>query len=75
MLSVGQSAEQVTAICRSKSGGNSAVDGAPGTRSLSDAQRMRKVIMELVETERAYVKVRLGQVAGLGEIGAGGCPR
>ena len=47
----------MTAICRTKPGGNTAEDGAPGTRSLSDAQRMRKVIMELVETERAYVKV------------------
>ena len=54
-----QSAEQVTAICRTKPGGNTTEDGAPCARSLSDAQRMRKVIMELVETERAYVKVRV----------------
>ncbi|KAL8579618.1 hypothetical protein ACOMHN_025571 [Nucella lapillus] len=40
----------------SKPEGGATEDGAPGTRSLSDAQRMRKVIMELVETERAYVK-------------------
>ncbi|XP_070190492.1 protein still life, isoform SIF type 1-like isoform X2 [Littorina saxatilis] len=50
-----KSAEQVTAICRT-TGGNTGEERAPGSRSLSDAQRMRKVIMELVETERAYVK-------------------
>ena len=32
-------------------------DGVLPSKPLSDAQRMRKAIMELVETERAYVKV------------------
>ncbi|PVD27952.1 hypothetical protein C0Q70_10528 [Pomacea canaliculata] len=51
-----KAADQVTAICRTDRQGSTADDVAPSTRSLSDAQRMRKVIMELVETERAYVK-------------------
>ncbi|XP_076466563.1 protein still life, isoform SIF type 1-like isoform X2 [Babylonia areolata] len=51
-----KNADQMLTLGRSKPEGGATEDGAPGTRSLSDAQRMRKVIMELVETERAYVK-------------------
>lgn len=34
--------------------------GGHGGRQLSDVEKLRKVIMELVETERTYVKVRMG---------------
>lgn len=39
----------------------SIVSGAAGTpsRHLSDADKLRKVLLELVDTERAYVKVRM----------------
>lgn len=33
--------------------------GETPSRPLSEAQKLRKVIMELLETERAYVKVIL----------------
>lgn len=36
----------------------SAAAGTP-SRHLSDADKLRKVLLELVDTERAYVKVRL----------------
>ncbi|XP_041354996.1 protein still life, isoforms C/SIF type 2-like isoform X2 [Gigantopelta aegis] len=51
-------AEQVTAICRNSNGTmQSQTSGSTcSVRTLSDAQRLRKVIMELIETERAYVK-------------------
>lgn len=53
-----QSAQEVTAICRKDEIMNiSTEEDSAINRSLSDAQRMRKAIMELVETERAYVKV------------------
>lgn len=29
-----------------------------GARQLSDAEKLRKVVMELIDTERSYVKVR-----------------
>lgn len=47
----------MTAICR-KDESIINQDGHTVAKPLSDAQRMRKAIMELVETERAYVKVR-----------------
>ncbi|XP_041976629.1 protein still life, isoform SIF type 1 isoform X3 [Aricia agestis] len=58
---VRQSAEQVTGWCRSPSetrrasptGSSAAVTPS---RHLSDADKLRKVLMELVDTERAYVK-------------------
>ncbi|XP_050393235.1 protein still life, isoform SIF type 1 isoform X3 [Patella vulgata] len=49
-------AEQVTAICRDPNSKAEVIERPVTPRPLSDAQRMRKVIMELIETERAYVK-------------------
>ncbi|XP_048240466.1 protein still life, isoform SIF type 1-like isoform X4 [Haliotis rufescens] len=51
-------AEQVTAICRNSEPSlrSHSPDSTGSARPMSDAQRMRKVIMELIETERAYVK-------------------
>ncbi|KAL4232685.1 T-lymphoma invasion and metastasis-inducing protein 1 [Mactra antiquata] len=46
-----QSADQVTAICRETSD-----DVSINNRQLSEVERLRKVIMELVDTERIYVK-------------------
>lgn len=62
-----QSAEQVTGWCRSPtetrrgSPTGSVASAAAGTpsRHLSDADKLRKVLLELVDTERAYVKVRI----------------
>ncbi|XP_060603385.1 protein still life, isoform SIF type 1-like isoform X2 [Ruditapes philippinarum] len=47
-----QGADQVTAICRESN------DDSTGSinRQLSEVERLRKVIMELVDTEKAYVK-------------------
>ncbi|XP_061171231.1 protein still life, isoform SIF type 1-like isoform X4 [Saccostrea echinata] len=52
-----KNAEQVTSICRTESEPN-VLDGHihQNSKSLSEAQKLRKVIMELIETERAYVK-------------------
>ncbi|CAG5040154.1 unnamed protein product [Parnassius apollo] len=59
-----KSAEQVTGWCRSPSDTRrgsptgslaSAAAGTP-SRHLSDADKLRKVLLELVDTERAYVK-------------------
>uniref|UniRef100_A0AAY4DD54 TIAM Rac1 associated GEF 1 n=1 Tax=Denticeps clupeoides TaxID=299321 RepID=A0AAY4DD54_9TELE len=60
----GKSTEQVTAFCRSLHDMNPAEGPPPISplpppttpRQLSDADRLRKVIDELVETERTYVK-------------------
>ena len=64
-----KSAEQVTGICRSPeitkktvsteqcNGNQSIVTAGTATKQLSDADKLRKVIMELIETERIYVKV------------------
>lgn len=60
-----QSAEQVTGWCRSPaetrrgSPTGSVASAAVGTpsRHLSDADKLRKVLLELVDTERTYVKV------------------
>jgi len=46
----------VTAICRTDIDPKIA-ESLQGTKSLSEAQKLRKVIMELIDTERAYVKV------------------
>lgn len=64
-----KTAEQVTGFCRSpvetrksSSPTGSLVSNASQalltpSRQLSDAEKLRKVILELVDTERAYVKV------------------
>ncbi|GBP14236.1 hypothetical protein EVAR_7660_1 [Eumeta japonica] len=59
-----ENAEQVTGWCRSPqetrrgSPAGSVASAAAGTpsRQLSDADKLRKVLLELVDTERAYVK-------------------
>ncbi|MEE6475363.1 hypothetical protein FKM82_010726, partial [Ascaphus truei] len=63
-----KSAEQISALCRSMQevnhdmmdGQNDSPDPPrrPLARHLSDADRLRKVIQELVDTEKSYVKVR-----------------
>ncbi|XP_051535161.1 rho guanine nucleotide exchange factor TIAM1-like isoform X1 [Myxocyprinus asiaticus] len=64
----GKSTEQVAAFCRSLHEMNPSSEGSSGPessllppsnatpRQLSDADKLRKVICELVETERTYVK-------------------
>lgn len=63
-----KTAEQVTTYCRSPQGTRkssptgsitSSASNAHLTpsRHLSDAEKLRKVVLELVDTERAYVKV------------------
>lgn len=63
-----KTAEQVTGFCRSpgetrkSSPTGSVVSNTSQTlltpsRQLTDAEKLRKVILELVDTERAYVKV------------------
>lgn len=63
-----KTAEQVTGFCRSpietrkSSPTGSVVSNTSQTlltpsRQLSDAEKLRKVILELVDTERTYVKV------------------
>lgn len=62
-----KTAEQVTGICRSpgetrKSSPTGSVVSSHSqaltpSRQLSDAEKLKKVILELVETERTYVKV------------------
>lgn len=64
-----KTAEQVTGICRSpgetrKSSPTGSVVSSHSqamtpSRQLSDAEKLKKVILELIETERTYVKVRL----------------
>ncbi|XP_013177571.1 PREDICTED: protein still life, isoform SIF type 1 [Papilio xuthus] len=58
-----KSAEQVTGWCRSPADtrrgsptGSLASAAATPSRHLSDADKLRKVLLELVDTERAYVK-------------------
>ncbi|XP_033741186.1 protein still life, isoform SIF type 1-like isoform X2 [Pecten maximus] len=53
-----ESADQVTAICRTGSDNTMAnnMDSVHNYKPLSESQKLRKVIMELIETERAYVK-------------------
>uniref|UniRef100_A0A8C2ZJJ9 TIAM Rac1 associated GEF 1 n=1 Tax=Cyclopterus lumpus TaxID=8103 RepID=A0A8C2ZJJ9_CYCLU len=50
------STEQVTAFCRSLHDMNPLESGIATQRQLSHADKLRKVINELVETERTYVK-------------------
>jgi hypothetical protein len=63
-----KTAEQVTTYCRSpqetrKSSPTGSVTSSASnavltpSRQLTDAEKLRKVILELVDTERAYVKV------------------
>lgn len=64
-----KTAEQVTGICRSP--GETRKSSPTGSllsshsqmmtpsRQLTDAEKLKKVILELVDTERTYVKVRV----------------
>lgn len=62
-----QSAEQIVELCRGLDSGHANSMEAPTkshdppprplARHLSDADRLRKVIQELVDTEKSYVKV------------------
>lgn len=65
-----KTAEQVTTYCRSpqetrKSSPTGSVTSSASnavltpSRQLTDAEKLRKVILELVDTERAYVKVKI----------------
>lgn len=66
-LVISQSAEQIATLCRgfndtqtkSMEGPRESQDPPPRplARHLSDADRLRKVIQELVDTEKSYVKV------------------
>lgn len=55
---------QVTGFCRSpqetrkSSPTGSVASSVTPSRQLTDAEKLRKVILELVETERTYVKVK-----------------
>lgn len=63
-----KTAEQVTGICRSpgetrKSSPTGSVlsshsQAMTPSRQLTDAEKLKKVILELIDTERTYVKVR-----------------
>ena len=64
-----KSAEQVTTYCRSpqetrRSSPTGSVTSSASnavmtpSRQLTDAEKLRKVVLELVDTERAYVKVK-----------------
>lgn len=69
-----QSTEQVAAFCRSlhEMNPSECVSSSPSPdspfpppatpRQLSDADKLRKVICELVETERTYVKVSIARL-------------
>lgn len=69
-LVISQSAEQIAELCRglNSTHANSmevpteSHDPSPRplARHLSDADRLRKVIQELVDTEKSYVKVMVG---------------
>lgn len=66
-LVLSQSAEQIAELCRGLKGTHANSMEAPTesldppprplARHLSDADRLRKVIQELVDTEKSYVKV------------------
>lgn len=51
-----QTAEQVTMFCRRQIEYSDDEEPKPSVH-LSQAQKLRKVIIELVDTERSYVKV------------------
>ena len=53
-----QSAEQVTLFCRQQVEYSDDDQEPKPSVQLSNAQKLRKVIVELVDTERSYVKVR-----------------
>lgn len=67
-LVISQSAEQITELCRGFHSTRTSTMEAPAesqdppsrppARHLSDADRLRKVIQELVDTEKSYVKVK-----------------
>lgn len=73
-----QSTEQVAAFCRSlhEMNPSECVSSSPSPdspfpppatpRQLSDADKLRKVICELVETERTYVKVCIAHLGVMG---------
>lgn len=77
-----QSTEQVAAFCRSlhEMNPSECVSSSPSpdspfpppaiSRQLSDADKLRKVICELVETERTYVKVSTAHLGGMGRFKA-----
>lgn len=77
-----QSAEQIAALCRSLNATPTpGMDGPregqdppprPLARHLSDADRLRKVIQELLDTEKSYVKVPEGQCVPSALPGWGG---
>jgi len=52
-----QRAEQVTLFCRQQVEYSDDDEPKPSVQ-LSQAQKLRKVIIELVDTERSYVKVK-----------------
>ena len=56
-----QSAEQVTLFCRQQIEYSDDEEPKPSIH-LSQAQKLRKVIIELVNTERSYVKVMHGSI-------------
>lgn len=76
-----QSTEQVAAFCRSlhEMNPSDCVSSSPSPdspfpppatpRQLSDADKLRKVICELVETERTYVKVSTAPLMFNGQMG------
>ena len=59
-----QRAEQVTLFCRQQVEYSDDDEPKPSVH-LSQAQKLRKVIIELVDTERSYVKVNKTDVAAL----------
>lgn len=73
-----QSTEQVAAFCRSlhEMNPSECISSSPSpdspfpppatARQLSDADKLRKVICELVETERTYVKVSIARLGVMG---------
>ena len=59
-----QRAEQVTLFCRRQVEYSDDEEPKPSVR-LSQAQKLRKVIIELVDTERSYVKVNMNDIQKL----------
>lgn len=57
-----QRAEQVTLFCRQQVEYSDDDEPKPSVH-LSQAQKLRKVIIELVDTERSYVKVNTNGIA------------
>ena len=69
-----QRAEQVTLFCRQQVEYSDDDEPKPSVH-LSQAQKLRKVIIELVDTERSYVKVNKNDLSalasGIAEMGEG----